>query len=378
MKREDRKIKRRLLRELVDQNIALITGEPDRPSRRRGGLARALRLIALLASPVALLASSLVLSGAVGPNGSHTLALRASGPRQAAAEPSPGPVTSTTAAAPAQAPEKAAETAPAPTRDREPGRGPELAAELSTAPIDADVFPLAVRRIVLDPGHGGTNVGTRTPGGLKEKDLTLDIARRVREILQRDAFDVLMTRDADESVTLEERADFANQSRADIFVSIHVNWFEGSRESGVETYFLGPTDDPFLTRLAADENRDSGHSMAELRELLDRIYAGVRQDKSLGLAREIHRALYRSLHRVNPNLHNRGVKTAPFIVLVDTEMPAVLAEVAALSSQAEAAMLEKPLYREYIAESLASGIVSYARSIGSAAEPEPAAQQKGS
>jgi N-acetylmuramoyl-L-alanine amidase len=165
-------------------------------------------------------------------------------------------------------------------------------------------------------------------------------------------------------MTLEERAEVANRRRGDIFVSIHVNWFEGNRDSGIETYYLGPTDDPFLTRLAANENSHSGHTMAEMRDLLDGIYAGVRLDKSQDLAREIHQALYRSLSRVNPQLRDRGVKTAPFIVLVDTEMPAVLAEVAALSSQAEAAMLEKPLYREYIADSLAAGIIAYAQAVG--------------
>jgi N-acetylmuramoyl-L-alanine amidase len=221
-----------------------------------------------------------------------------------------------------------------------------------------------VRRIVLDPGHGGENLGTRTPGGLEEKFLTLDIARRVREVLEAASFEVVMTREGDEAMTLEERAEVANRRRGDIFVSIHVNWFEGNRDSGIETYYLGPTDDPFLTRLAANENSHSGHTMAEMRDLLDGIYAGVRLDKSQDLAREIHQALYRSLSRVNPQLRDRGVKTAPFIVLVDTEMPAVLAEVAALSSQAEAAMLEKSLYREYIADSLAAGIIAYAQAVG--------------
>jgi N-acetylmuramoyl-L-alanine amidase len=179
-----------------------------------------------------------------------------------------------------------------------------------------------------------------------------------------------MTREGDQPVTLDERAAFANRERADIFVSIHVNWFEGVRESGIETYFLGVTDDPFLNRLAASENVESGHTLAEMRQLLEGIYAGVRRDKSENLAREIHGALFRSLRRVNPELADRGVKRAPFLVLVDTEMPAILAEVAALSSEAEAAMLEKPHYRAYIADSLAAGIVAYAESVGRPARHE--------
>lgn len=367
MGREQRRIKRRLLRELVDENVQLRTGDRPRPARQgRRTLGRTLRLAALIAAPAALLASSLVLSGAVSPDGPRRL-VRASTAAAAApvAEPRPVPAVERPAA-PGGAETRAAEGRPVPAA---------LPANLPAQPIDASVFPLAVHRIVLDPGHGGENTGTSTPGGLEEKDLTLDIARRVKANLERYAFDVLMTRDDDESVTLRQRADFANQERADIFVSIHVNWLEGSRESGIETYYLGPTDDPFVTRLAADENVESGHSLAELREILDRIYAGVRQDKSLGLARAIHTSLYGSLRRVNPELRNRGVKTAPFIVLVDTEMPAVLAEVAALSSAAEASMLAKPLYREYIADSLAAGIASYAESVGQVDEGRSGASQ---
>jgi N-acetylmuramoyl-L-alanine amidase len=369
-------MKRRLLRELVEENVQLRTGERPRPvRRRRTGLGRTLRLVALIAAPAALVASSLVLSGAVLPSGARRPEAAASATAPAARAPHPasgptaGPTSRQVAARPpapaSAAPTSGGQTPPDQATPDAAGAVPAtLPARLPTRPIDASVFPLAIHRIVLDPGHGGENSGTRTPGGLEEKNLTLDIARRVKTSLERYSFDVLMTRDDDESVTLRERADFANRERADIFVSIHVNWLEGSRESGVETYYLGPSDDPFVTRLAADENVESGHSLAELRELLDRIYAGVRQDKSQGLARAIDTSLYKSLKRVNPELRDRGVKTAPFIVLVDTRMPAVLAEVAALSSAAEASMLEKPLYREYIADSLAAGIASYAESVG--------------
>ncbi len=364
MGREQRRIKRRLLSELVAENVQLRNGDRPRPvRRRRRALGRSLRLAALIGAPAALVASSLVLSGAVFPNGTA----------RPVASPAPASVAVPVASAPAADRPAPAPASGAPAAGRTMSAA--LPAELPAGPIDASVFPLAVHRIVLDPGHGGENSGTATPGGLEEKELTLDIARRVKKSLERYSFQVLMTRDDDESVTLQERADFANRERADIFVSIHVNWLEGSRESGIETYYLGPTDDPFVTRLAADENVESGHTLAELREILDRIYAGVRQDKSLGLARAIHASLYTSLKRVNPELRNRGVKTAPFIVLVDTEMPAILAEVAALSSAAEASMLERPLYRDYIADSLAAGIASYAESVGHAAGGRTGASQ---
>ena len=235
--------------------------------------------------------------------------------------------------------------------------------------VDSTVFPLAVHRIVIDAGHGGGSVGTRTPGGLLEKEVTLDVAERLRHLLtENGAFEVLMTRDEDRAVALSERVAFANRVDADVFVSIHVNWIENRGARGVETYYLGPTNDPFLTRLAAAENRDSGYSMSDLRQLLDRIYAGVRQDKSRKLAETVQSALFKSLGRVNPKIENRGVKAAPFIVLLSTQMPAILAEVSCLSNEEEASLLAKPFYRQYIAEALAAGLRSYAESVTGAAE----------
>jgi len=235
--------------------------------------------------------------------------------------------------------------------------------------VDASVFPLAVRRVVIDPGHGGDSNGTRAPLGLVEKELALEISQRLRRLLERDGFQVLMTRQDDRAVTLDQRAAVANEAGADIFVSIHLNWIENLGARGVETYYLGPTNDPYLTQLAAAENRDSGHSMADVRRLLDRIYAGVRQDNSRKLAEAVQASLFRSLGKVNPALQDRGVKAAPFIVLLDTEMPAILAEVSCLSNDEEARLLTKPLYRQYIAEALAAGIRSYADATAGTASP---------
>jgi N-acetylmuramoyl-L-alanine amidase len=242
-------------------------------------------------------------------------------------------------------------------------------------PVDAAVFPLAVRKIALDPGHGGDSLGTQAPLGLLEKELTLDIAQRLRKLLEADSFEVVMTREQDRSVSLEERGLAANRDGADIFVSIHLNWIENRKARGVETYYLGATNDPYLTRLAAAENRESGYSMADMRGLLDRIYADVRQDKSRTLAEVVQASLFRSLGKVNPGLENRGVKAAPFIVLLATEMPAILAEVSCLSNEDEAALLTKPLYRQYIADALAAGIRSYADTVEG--KPEASGQKKG-
>ena len=226
-------------------------------------------------------------------------------------------------------------------------------------PFDPSAIPLAVRRIVVDPGHGGPDDGT-TGFGLDEKSMTLDIAHRLQDRLEADGFEVYLTREDDRAVSLRERAQTANDLRADLFISIHINWIAERSVRGLETYFLGATDDPELNELARRENRDSGYSLADMKSLLESIYTGVRTDESRQLATRIQRSLYSSLIRQNPDLKNRGVKTAPFVVLVATEMPAILAEVSCLSNQQEAQLLSRPLYREHIAEALSRGIRAYA------------------
>lgn len=326
MSTKSERLKRRLVSELVVENLELIGAVPARPRQRRRRFLPAVKVAALVFLPAAVFAS--------------TWALRVPGISAEEANPRRASV--------ALPPVSAADSA-----------SPAVVLE-SPRPVPSEVFPLAVRRVILDAGHGGHNLGTKTPGGLLEKEITLDIALRLREALSADPFEVLLTRDDDRFVNLHDRASWANGKKGDIFVSIHVNWLEGSRSSGVETYYLGAAEDSFGSELASRENLDSGHTMAEMRTLLEGIYVDLRQDKSRGLASAIHGALYGALRRVNPELIDRGVKTAPFLVLVDTEMPAVLAEVAALSSETEATMLARPLYRQFIAEALATGIRRYA------------------
>ncbi len=227
-------------------------------------------------------------------------------------------------------------------------------------PVDRTVFPLPVTRIVLDPGHGGEQEGTMATLGGVEKEITLDIGLRLRDLLRAEGFEVVMTRDSDVDVSLDERAERANEVGGDLFVSIHVNSIPDRRTRGVETFVLGPTDDPFLVELARDENRDSGYSLADLRELLDGLYADLRHEDSRRLASAVQGELYGALLRLNPELRDWGVKTAPFIVLIHTQMPAILVEVACLSNREEARLLARESYRQYIALSLFSGIRSYA------------------
>jgi N-acetylmuramoyl-L-alanine amidase len=343
------RIKRQLLRDLVQQNVDLAEGRLPKTLRRRRPWPLALRVLAIAVLSFALFGSSRLIS-------SRQSASR--GPRPAAAVQARAD-----RKAPAAASEALAATLPVLTAPPQP--------------VDAAVFPLAVHKVVIDAGHGGRSTGTRTPQGMLEKDLALDIARRLSRLLQEQSFQVVMTRDGDRDVSLKERGAFANRAGADIFVSIHLNWIVNRRSRGVETYYMGATDDPYLTRLAASENRESGYSLADMRGLLDRIYAGMRQEKSRKLAETVQSSLFQSLGKVSPEIENRGVKTAPFIVLLTTDMPAILAEVSSLSSEEEAQLLTKPLYRQYIAEALAKGIRAYAETAaGDAPEMDVTARKE--
>lgn len=230
-----------------------------------------------------------------------------------------------------------------------------------TERVAATAFPLAVRRVVLDAGHGGTDPGA-TAAQLLEKEITLDIGQRLKTRLEKDGFEVVATRDGDRTIALKERARLANESRSDIFVSIHVNALLAHTDArGIETYYLGATSDPKLTQLAAAENRVSGYSMADMRALLDGVYADARRDESHELAQAVQEKLYTSLRKADPGLENWGVKRAPFLVLVATDMPAVLAEVGCISNVREAALLRTPEYRQKIADALYEGIRGYAK-----------------
>jgi N-acetylmuramoyl-L-alanine amidase len=238
-------------------------------------------------------------------------------------------------------------------------REPQPEPSMLPRPLGADVLALSVQRVVIDAGHGGVDVGASSASGLLEKHLALDLALRVRELLIGRGVEVLLTRTADATLSLRERAATANATRGDIFVSIHLNALAPSDARGVETYYLGPGDGPEHDVVAAAENTHSGYSLADMRALLDNIYADARRDESRHLAHAVQGALVRRLRAIDPGLADRGVKTAPFIVLVATEMPAILTEVSCLSNAEEAERLATPAYRQTVAEALASGIQAF-------------------
>lgn len=346
MARQDR-IKRRMIRQLVRDNLETLEGaRPRRRGRRLKGALTVARALFLVALPVALFTSSYVLS-TVATEWREDVWLE--GTRNSAAA--------------ARLPVAFGEVEPLPPLDT----GRSLAAPL---PIDPSVLPLGLHTVVLDPGHGGENEGTVSPTGLVEKEVTLDIAQRVQGLLESYSYKVVMTRRRDRDLSLKQRADLANEARGDIFVSIHVNWLENREVRGVETFFLGATEDPYLEALAARENQNSGFSLADFRDILEQVYAGVRQEESRQLAGAVQQALYDSLRAVNSTVRNRGVKSAPFGVLTHTEMPAILAEVSCVSNDVEARLLMTPIYRQYLAEAIVEGIQAYAQNLGQSKELE--------
>lgn len=321
------RVKRRLLKEAVAENLDVIRGLPPqrvRPEYRRRRMWQ--RLASIMVIPVTVAASTYFVAPASTSNAQapirHVLAFGAASP-------------ASDLLAPLAAPQRVA----------------------------AAAFPLAVRRITIDAGHGGQDPGTTSSLALFEKDITLDIGQRLRQLLESNGFQVVVTRSDDRTVPLRERARMANESRSDLFLSIHINSIvKHTASRGIETYYLGPTSDPGLTQLAAAENVASGYSLADLRKLLDGVYADVRSDESHRLAMAIQDRLFKRLKAADPAVEDWGVKRAPFIVLVATEMPAVLAEVGCMSSERDAVMLHRSEYRQRIAQALFEGITAYATS----------------
>jgi N-acetylmuramoyl-L-alanine amidase len=325
------KLKARLLKAAVDENVDTMKDRLPKPLRRGRRLAalwgpRAAALLLFLA-----LVGGLRLVPGIGAAGAQSSAGRQEA-RTPGAQQAAGP-----------------DEAPGPTSFSKPQR------------LSLSALALGVRRVVIDAGHGGTNLGTSGARGLHEKDVTIDIAERLRKRLATEGITVLMTRKGDDAVSLQDRSEMANQGHGDIFLSIHVNSLMPKDSRGIETYYLGGSGNPAADALAADENRDSGYSLADLRTLVDMIYMDARKDESRRLAESVQRALLRDLRRVNPSIEDRGVKTAPFVVLVGTKMPAILAEVSCLSNDEEAELLNGSSYRQSIADALFDGVHTFLR-----------------
>ena len=219
---------------------------------------------------------------------------------------------------------------------------------------------LKIGKIVIDPGHGGHDTGTIGPNGLEEKDLVLDVGRRLGKLLQaRLGADVVYTRKDDTFIPLESRTSIANQEQADLFVSIHANSSRDPDARGVETYYLNFTSSPEALDVAARENAASDKSIHELQDLVKKIALKEKIEESREFASNVQRALHTGLAVKSPGIRDRGVKKAPFIVLIGANMPSILAEISFVSNPGDERRLETSEYRQRIAESLYRGISKY-------------------
>jgi N-acetylmuramoyl-L-alanine amidase len=235
---------------------------------------------------------------------------------------------------------------------------------------------LKIGRIVIDPGHGGHDTGTIGPTGLMEKDLCLDVARRLGKIIQQrlPGAEVVYTREDDTFVPLENRTAIANQANADLFISIHANSSHDHKARGVETYYLNFSGSEDAMEVAARENALSQNSIHELQDLIKKIARNEKIEESRELAADIQGSLSKRLQRFTRMLKDRGVRKAPFVVLIGANMPSVLSEISFLSNPADEQMLKKPEHRQRVAEGLYHGVESYLQSINSLTSnlPKPA------
>jgi N-acetylmuramoyl-L-alanine amidase len=217
-----------------------------------------------------------------------------------------------------------------------------------------------LERVVVDPGHGGNDPGAIGPGGLKEKDVTLDIAHRIAPILARELGIVTMvTRDADRYVTLEERTARANAFHADLFVSIHCNASESAASRGIQSYVLDTSRDETAARVAARENATTAAASAQVGSLLTDLRLGHLSQESLRLANLIQKSTMASLSERYADTTNGGVKAAGFYVLLGAEMPSVLFEAAFISNPVEETRLQTADFRQKIADGIANALRAY-------------------
>jgi N-acetylmuramoyl-L-alanine amidase len=226
---------------------------------------------------------------------------------------------------------------------------------------------LKINRIVIDAGHGGHDTGTIGPHGLLEKDVCLDVALRLGNLIEQKlpGADVIYTRKDDTFVPLEERTQIANDAKADLFISIHANSSEDRSARGVETYYLNFATSAEAMEVAARENAESQESMHDLQDLIKKIARNDKIEESKDLAEDIQESLAGRLQLVSRRERNRGVKKAPFVVLIGANMPSVLAEISFLSNPYDENLLRRASQRQRIADGLYRGIASYLASLNS-------------
>jgi len=253
---------------------------------------------------------------------------------------------------------------------------PELVQPVATAQPTRDgqstltrTLGLKIGRIVIDPGHGGHDTGTIGPTGLMEKDLCLDVALRLGKIIQQKlpGADIVYTRSDDTFIPLEERTHIANEAKADLFVSIHANSSPDHGARGVETYYLNLRGSPEAMAVAARENAVSQEGIHDLEDVVKQIARTEKLDESKELAEDVQDSLSRRIQKTARPVKNRGVRKAPFVVLIGADMPSILTEISFLSNPSDEQLLKKPEHRQRVAEGLYQGMETYLQSLNSMA-----------
>jgi N-acetylmuramoyl-L-alanine amidase len=228
---------------------------------------------------------------------------------------------------------------------------------------------LKIGRIVIDAGHGGHDTGTIGPTGLMEKDLCLDVALRLGKSIQArlPSAEVVFTRDDDTFIPLERRTEIANEAKADLFISVHANSSQDRQARGIETYYLNFTASSDAMEVASRENALSENAVHDLQNLVTKIARNEKIEESRDLATMIQDSLSKRMENINRGERNRGVRKAPFVVLIGADMPSVLAEISFLSNPNDEQWLKKPENRQKVADGLYRGIESYLQSTNSLA-----------
>lgn len=222
------------------------------------------------------------------------------------------------------------------------------------------IFNLKVKQILIDPGHGGEDSGARGRLGTKEKDITLDIALKLRDRLERyPGYHIQMTREKDITLSLNHRIDIAKACKADLFISIHINYIPNRPINSIETYYFGPHMDKDSLLLAEKENKGTEYTLNDFRGIIRNIENTLKTQESRSLAYFIQKSLYSNIRKENKAVKNFGIKTAPFVVLLGVDIPSVLTEVTCLSEINEEMKLNTTHYRKKIARYLEEGIVDY-------------------
>ncbi len=222
---------------------------------------------------------------------------------------------------------------------------------------------LGIQRVVIDPGHGGKDPGCIGKNNHQEKEVVLDIALRLKKLLEPIGLEVVLTRETDIYLAPETRTVIANQKQADLFISIHANASRNRKLSGVETFFLNLSQDPSVVETAARENAASTKSISKMAETLEKILQNTKIPESKELAEVIQKNLVESLSQKYSGVNSLGVKGGPFWVLIGAEVPSVLVEISFLSNPTEEERLRTSEYRQRIAQGIYQGIIAYKSSL---------------